>query len=158
MPLNNRRGATLIETLLATCLLIIVVVMISIALPKAAKSSAQTKMNWVASNLATSYLATLRSQPYDYVDPTNASVFGAGNPTCDCRSLDFSVLPSSQTQSAGTTYSLRSCIHYVVPGTGNVWTSRCSGDSGYKNIQVRVNWQVGLSTYTYNQEASISRT
>ena len=157
--LKNPRGTTLIEMILATVLVVIVVVVLSIAFPQASKSAAQTRMTLDATNLASSSLATLRSQPYAYLDPSDPSLFGGGNPSCDCKAADFSTWPATSTVSGGTTYLLRSCVNYVTNGTGNTWPAQCpaAGDSGYKNIIVHVFWQKGPNSYSVTQEASLSR-
>jgi len=161
MPtLNNRNGTTLLEVLLAVALFIAAVVTLSLAFPVAAKNIVRTRQSWVASNLAGSQIATLKSQPYVYVDATDATFFGAGNPSCDCGALDFSVLSSTSSQNEGTIYRATSCVNFVSRGAGNTWTAQCpaAGDTGYKNILVRVYWTNGAVTDAVTQESSMTRT
>jgi Tfp pilus assembly protein PilV len=157
MPtINNQDGTSLVEVLIAVSLFTVVVVTLSLAFPIASKNTVQNRQSWVATNLASSQIANLKSQPYAYLDATAASFFGAGS-SCDCTALDFSALPSASSQNAGTTFQVKSCVNFVSPVAGFPAQCPAAGDTGYKNILVRVFWTTGAFTHSVTQESSMTR-
>ena len=147
-------GATLLELLLAGVFATVAAVALSAVFPKASKTIVSNQQRWVATNLASAQIKKLQSRPYAYVDATAASQISAAS--CDCRADDFSFLPSTSTQAAGTTFTLKSCVHFVTR-VGTAWPSQCAPDSGYKNILVRVFWTNGTKTYSTTAEATKTR-
>jgi hypothetical protein len=152
-------GVSLVELLLAISLVIGVVITLSLAFPKASANGIQIRQRAVAANLASSKIQILKSQPYDFLDATDTQ-FPAFNAGCDCRTVDFASfanLPSTMTVTDGATYTVAACVHVV--GGGGAWPSQCltSGDTGYKNIVVNVQWTNGSTTYSVTQQSVITR-
>jgi Tfp pilus assembly protein PilV len=146
--IHNNKGTSLLELLLAVVLGTIAVAALSAAFPTNAKSIISNQQRWLAINLANAQIQALQSQPYAYVDATDPSKLNASNISCDCQLDDFSNLPSTSSQQAGTTFQTWSCVNFVSPGLGNTWPSQCppAGDTGYKHIFVRVSWTSGADT------------
>ncbi len=157
---HHENGISLTELLLAIAIAVVVAATISISLPTAIRNIQLNRQRWVAISLANAQIQSIKSQPYGLVDTTDvvlgATVFGAANPLCDCRTLDFSVLPSTITLVTTTHFALATCIHFVTAGT---WTPQCAaaGDTGYKDVLVRVSWFVGSSSSSVMQASMLTR-
>jgi len=154
--ISRRDGVTLVELLIACLLVAAVVITLSLGLSKASKGINTNRQRWTATRLASSAIANLKSQPYAVLNTTDSSLFPVTNPTCDCTALDFSVLPSTSTEAAGTTLNTAFCINYVKRGAGNTWVSQCAGDTGYKNILVRVLWTTDTGSAMVSQESMVT--
>jgi hypothetical protein len=126
--------------------MVVTVAMLSMAFPQASKHIVSNRRRLAAAQLANAEVERLRAQPYAYVDPTP---LGSSNTQCDCQSDDFTVIPSSISLAGGVAYSLQSCVNFVLVGSGNTWTPQCpvSGDTGYKNVLVRVSWAQGTESH-----------
>ena len=156
--LNSEKGTSLIEVLCSAFLVTSVVVTLSLAFPTVTKNIITNQNQMTASQLASSTIATLRSQPYAYVDSTDASLFATA-PSCDCALLDASSLPPQDSHLGATTYHVTSCVNNIRPATGTSSIAQCpaDGDTGYKQILVRVTWKQGTQIASLAQEALISR-
>ena len=158
--IRDRGGVSLMELVIAIFLVSSVVAGLSMTFPKASESAARTQQRSIATNLAQAQLQIIKSSPYDYTDVTNAGMLDIN---CDCATVpDLTVLPSTGTAMAGTTFFTAPCVHFVIPGSP--WTSQCynpadpGSDTGYKHIVVYVYWNGGTRIYSTSQESLMTRT
>ena len=134
--------------------MIVVVVTLSLVFPKINKNIVNTRNRSIATYLASASLENLKKKPYDLLDVTDPALFQIATPNCNCQTDNFStMLSTTSLQASGMTFDIRTCVHYVVRAGGDVWNSRCpsSGDTGYKDMLVRVRWTQGSETYTVSQ-------
>ncbi len=155
MPLNNQNGTSLVEILLSVVLMAAILIPLALAFPSLKKSLFKDRQNLTAVQLANSEIAQIRSRPYNYLDTTEDSYFGSD--PCDCTAPNvFQVLPSTPVVSYGVEYRVKSCVHFV-NRVGSTWTPQCaaSGDTGYKNVLVRVEWtQAGKDVFVTQETMS----
>ena len=156
---NRQKGVSLIELLLSVVMVAGVVITLAVASSKISQNSQRNRQRWIATNLANSQIAVLQSKAYNYVVATSPGIFPLSITNCDCRQLDFTLLPSSSTLAAGTVFNLATCVHVVSTGTvANTWDSRCplDGDTGDKHILVRVAWTAGTYPSQVTQESMVT--
>src|SRR5262249_5717459 len=152
MPMNHS-GVSLVELLLAIFLTTAAVMTISMTFPQVSKGILSDRQRWIAAGLANSRIETIRSQPSSLIDATEAGEFVGTTASCNCQVDDFTLIPSTQSQLAGTTMTMATCVNYVSRG-GSTWNPQCPpNDTGYKSILVRVWWDQGGQHYSVSQES-----
>jgi Tfp pilus assembly protein PilV len=171
---NAQRGATLLEVMIAVVMVTVTIAIMSLAIPKAAKSITNSRQRLVANNLAASRMQELKATPYPLIDLTAATVANflvsnIGDPGCDCRPEDVSSMPTAETtiyMEDSVTYTRKVCVN-LVSGAAGVWTPHCPNpapapldntrDFGLKNIRIQVSWVSGAQTFTTEMEGLVTR-
>jgi type II secretory pathway pseudopilin PulG len=154
MMTGTNRGVTLIELLSAMALVIIAMTSILWLFPNASKAVAANRQRITATQLAQSLLQQITRQPYDLIDPTQASTTNFPNNSasginigdCDCSQAAFLNLPNvpPSVMVNGTSFTESSCVNYVDPAApANTYCPSGIQDPSLKSIRVRVFWSQG---------------
>jgi type II secretory pathway pseudopilin PulG len=164
----RKRGATLLELLLAIAMVTVVVSTLALFFPKASKSITTNRRQYLANNFAASHMQDMKNRPYSYIPLTDAITAnfpgGVGINGCDCNTANFNNLPTEATYiEDGISYVLKTCVNLVERNnvTG-AWTTFCpdgtpATDKGLKRIKARVSWTFINQSFTTDIESLVIR-
>jgi type II secretory pathway pseudopilin PulG len=158
LKLSRKKGATLLELIIAVVMLSVGLIVVTLVFPKASASISNNRRRVIASNFAAARMQELKSLPYALVPltptasfTTSVAAFPASG--CDCSKENLSAAAFQEHTSSFTessvTYTRSVCINLVARnGTG--WISYCpngligqingGADQGLKSIRILVNW------------------
>src|SRR5437879_7017786 len=122
-------GATIIEVLLATVLVVSVVMGLAVLAPKLTKAIIQRSARSTANSIAASTLATITPAPYPAIALTPTSYFPLSS-LCDCKQVDWAAIPSTAVTSGQSTYTEKVCVNLVTAPGVAVCPSPTISDTG----------------------------
>ena len=184
MILTEIDGLSLIESLAAVAIIVVVVTSVGLFFPNATKASFYGAYQNTAKDLAAGIIQQYKESNYNYVPITDPNVpwlpltvafpvSGTNNllplglhGACNCNDENPDTMPAlPAVVNQNTTYTPRVCINLVDRPTGAAnWVSNCpdtpltsATNKGIKNIRVRVSWSISGVTQTMDLESLVNQ-
>ena len=171
------KGVSLVELIIAVCILAIVGISIALIFPKSFQTTINNRQRMSAVNFAGIKMEEIKSFPYALIPRTpDGAYFIVAN--CDCGGVDWNSLPMTATQynngtdlsdtmeADGITFTRKVCINLADQAPASPWAPHCpSVDENDptlnnirgKNIRVHVTWNVNNETKSVDVESFATR-
>src|ERR1700687_5858754 len=158
--LKRNRGASLIEVLLGTIIVVTMVFGMAVIVPKLIASITHRAGRATALTVASSEAQRMSVTPYHSIQLTSAAAFPPGN-TCDCTKLDqtqwdnLTYFPVQIVNSPQGTFTQRMCVNLVANGAAVCPPG--SPDPGLKMVMMNVSRQADSTPQFSQTQTLVSR-